>query len=70
MKTKFIVVEEVWTESRKSENRKSSEGLRIEFLSVVCHFENLSVYFYKILTIVREINYKLYTHDVTFNLST
>ena len=29
--------------SRKSENHKTFEGLSIEFLSVICHFENNSV---------------------------
>ena len=30
--------------SKKSENHKTFEGLSIEFISVICHFENISVY--------------------------
>ena len=33
---------EVW--SKKSENRKTFEGLSIEFLSIICHFKNFSLY--------------------------
>ena len=45
MKTKFeVVIEEVWIQSRKFENYKTFEGLSIEFLSIVCHFGNFSVY--------------------------
>ena len=43
MKTELHVVYEVWIWSRKSERHEAFEGLSIEFLSVICTFENFSV---------------------------